>query len=386
MKLRLLHIILCLSLFTSLQAQDTLQVNRDAEDFVTASLMVAASGDVLYSVGGHACIRLQCPTYNLDYCFSYESESAPDKIGRFLMGDLKMGMFAIPTQEYLKSYANTQRGVWEYEMNLPIAIKRELWRTMDNKITEGANLSYDFIQRGCAISCLQCVEDALDTISIHYGPWDKKFTKQTIREICYNNYPHGWNPFICMTLIGNDIDAQLSPKEKLVTPCDLVMVWQQATVCGQPLLKEGVQILPNTPRKMHLISPLIAALILLTLAIISLFWNKPYMDWLHLGLQTAMGLLITYLVFFSSLPGTEWNWLIIPFFPLPVLLWHWRTKWSLPYAALLLCWCIGMLLSPHRLVTTAHLLWVISFILVIIKQSAWWQNTQAKLCLNHHQR
>ena len=45
-------------------------VDRTAEDFVTVSLMIADPGVEFYTVLGHACLRLQCPTFALDYCYS----------------------------------------------------------------------------------------------------------------------------------------------------------------------------------------------------------------------------------------------------------------------------------------------------------------------------
>ena len=49
-------------------------IDRTAEDFVTVSLLVADPGLSTYSVLGHACLRMQCPAFGMDYCFSYESE------------------------------------------------------------------------------------------------------------------------------------------------------------------------------------------------------------------------------------------------------------------------------------------------------------------------
>ena len=40
--------------------QDSLAIT-EADDFVTASLLVATPSDVLYSCAGHASIRMQCP-------------------------------------------------------------------------------------------------------------------------------------------------------------------------------------------------------------------------------------------------------------------------------------------------------------------------------------
>ena len=98
-------------------------VNRTAEDFVIASLVVADPGTVLYSVLGHACIRLQCPAFGMDYCFSYESEDVRQRVFSFLAGKLMMGLFAIPIEDYCALYREDGRGVYEYKLNLPIEKK-----------------------------------------------------------------------------------------------------------------------------------------------------------------------------------------------------------------------------------------------------------------------
>lgn len=95
-------------------------------------------------------------------------------------------------------------------------------------------------------------------------------------------------------------------------------------------------------------------------------------DCLVLTITTAFGLLTTYLVAFSHLPCTDWNWLIIPFNLLPVLAWPWRKYWALPYLVMIVLWCIGMLCAPHRLVESAHILLALAFAVVLLKQSPLW--------------
>ena len=369
--LNLIVLLLCGLLAQPLRAQvdsvSTDTIDRLSDNFVHASLMVAAPGDVLYSVLGHACIRLQCPTYDLDYCFSYESEDVSQKVFQFLLGKLKMGMFAVPTEEYLQAFANEQRGVTEYPMNLPPAVKQELWRVLDNHLMEGANLEYDCIHRGCAISCVHSLHEALDTIPIVYAPFSDELQRCTMRELFYNKAPKSWNLFFCMSLVGGEGDRQMLPEEKLIIPTDLVETWQQAQVAGKPLLGEGMEIVPNTPRQSFPLSPMIVFSLLLALSVLNLWAKTSFLDYLSLVLQTLMGLLITYLVLFSSLPGTEWNWLIIPFNPLPAIAWHWRKYWANAWAAVLVVWCIVVVLMPHRLVMTEHILWVLSFVLVLLK-------------------
>ena len=59
-------------------------IDRLAPDFVKVSLVVCDPDEILYSTLGHAALHLECPTFNLDYVFSYESESVRDKIWTFL--------------------------------------------------------------------------------------------------------------------------------------------------------------------------------------------------------------------------------------------------------------------------------------------------------------
>ncbi len=341
-------------------------INRLSDNFVKASLMVAAPGDEFSSLWGHACFRLQCPVYQLDYCFSYQSEEVSSEILRFLKGDLSMGMLAIPTQEYLQNYADQQRGVIEYPMNLPPVVKQQLWKVLDEHLMEGL-LQWDYLHHGCAISCVHILHQALDTIPIVYAPFSEEFQHNTIRELAYNRALHSWNIFIGMMLSGGDVDKQYPPEDKLVIPADLADTWQKAQVAGKQLLDTGVELLPDTPRKPFPISPIAVTLFLLFLAILNLFLHIQWIDYLSLALQTLIGLAITYFVLFSSLPATGWNWCIIPFNPLPALFWHWRRYWAKPFAILLCVWCLAMLVMPHRLVCAEHILWVISFILVLLK-------------------
>ena len=111
---------------------------------------------------------------------------------------------------------------------------------------------------------------------------------------------------------------------------------------------------------------------LLLLAIANLFWKRPYFDWLMLAIQTMLGVVLFYLIYFSNLCCASWNWMLIPFAPLPILLWHWRKYWALPYAGALVIWSIYMVVLPlweERIIDLSHVMLILAWILVIIKQS-----------------
>ena len=75
-----------------------------------------------------------------------------------------------------------------------------------------------------------------------------------------------------------------------------------------------------------------------------------------------------YLVCFSSLPATTWNWLIVPFNLLPLVFWRWRRYWAWPFAAVLVAWEALMLLYPHQLTDWAYVVIVAAYIVFYAKQ------------------
>lgn len=352
-------------------------INRLADDFVDVYVVVSTPGDVLYSILGHAALYLVCDTFDLEYIYSYESESVQGKVFRFLLNDLKMGMTAIPMKDYLAPYKDEGRGVCGYKLNLPPEVEIELWRILDTRLEEGMELQYDYIKRGCAISIVDNIQEAIrsanqqygTTYQIDYAPWGSEFDR-TLREIYYDNSPNGWERFYCITLVGGQVDNPKLPKEeKLICPNELVATWQQAKINNNALLSSDKITFLSAQKeyKTEPFTPLYASIVLLLLSLLNLAWRRPYFDWLLLAIQTLLGVLMVWLLL-SPLPGSEWSWLIIVFNPLPLVFWKWRQHWSMWYILIIVVWCMGMLLAPHRLVEYAHIFLALSFALVLFKQ------------------
>ena len=358
-------------------------IDRSADDFVKASLVVTDPGGVLYSTLGHAAIHLQCPTFNLDYIFSYESESVRQKLLVYLQGELKMGMFAMTVDDFLEGYREEGRGVREYTLNFSPEQKQELWRIVDQHVAEGANISYDYFHRGCAKSVVHVMHEVLGENAIHYAPWPEKYVEHTQREIVRDFITEApWEEFFMYFLIGTEGDKDYPCEQKLIIPSDLVAIWQQATLDGEePLLSSQEHVLLETRKtiKGTWCTPLLVSIVLLLLALVSLgtIWIKNktmrivgnIVDYILLAVQTILGAMMTYLICFSSLPCTNWNWLIIPFNVLPIIGWYWRKYWALPYVIILLVWCAVMILAPHVLVDTSHIIMVLAFTIVLVKTS-----------------
>lgn len=346
-------------------------IDRLAPDFVKVSLVVCDPSEVLYSTLGHAALHLQCPIFGLDYIFSYESEDVRDKIWTFLKGNLKMGMFAMPVDTFLVPYQLSGRGVTEYTINLSPVQKQKLWEVMDNHVVEGANIPYDYFHRGCAKSVVYVMHEALGESAIHYAPWSDKYKKQTQREIVRNFITDApWEEFFMYFLIGIDGDKPYPCEQKLIVPTDLVEVWQMASFdSGEPVLDTEPRVLLHATRHNEgtWCTPLLVSLLLLLLAFMP--WRGA--DYMVLTVVSVAGVVMTYLIVFSGLPCTDWNWLIIPFNILPVIAWHWRKYWALPYAGIILVWCLVMIgewFWGHVLVDWPHIILALAFCVVLVKQ------------------
>lgn len=236
----LLAFIASLSIFAQDIPEDSLAQLRLRDDFVTASICIADPTDWhddMLGVLGHAFIRLQCPTFDMDYCFSYEGQSANDDFMGLVKGTLKMGLFSENTQEYIKPYQRWNRTVREYTLNLPPEADLRLWEIMDKHVEEGIDLPLDLTEHGCAQTLVQYITQALDTTEIVYNEWPEEF-KLTRQDIIDNELePYPWLRLMAKTLgMYGDFDSECSNAEKIILPRQIVDVWQKAKANGKPLI------------------------------------------------------------------------------------------------------------------------------------------------------
>lgn len=357
-------IVFLASLGVSAQEADTTKYD---EDFVKTSLIIASPGDMLYSKVGHCAIRMQCPQYKLDYVFSYESEDARQKVLTFLAGKLKMGMFSVPTDEYISSYKKEGRSVAEYTLNIPIDAKRNLWKVLDTHVMEGANLPYDFITRGCAHSVLTMIDEGIFPLTLEFDSFPKTFATSTRRELTglqMKDHPWTWC-FLNLLVNGSIDDTDCSNEDKVIMPADLVESLLKARINGKPLISEAPKALltGKSEKSTCWFTPLMLAIILLVITVIATLIKWNFWNYVLLAIQTVLGIFILYLVAFSSLCCTEWSWLIIPFNPLPLIFWKWRKRWALPFSVIITLWAAAMLLYPHQLTDTTFIVLGIALVL-----------------------
>ena len=351
------------ALFASAAEEFDARVDRTAPDFVKASRLVFGPGEQLYSCAGHVAFRLECPHYGLDNVFSYEGENAADNVRRFFAGRLKMGMFAIPTKDFLVQYAEAGRGARQYPLDLSPAAKVRLWKLFDDLVAKGADLPYDYIRRGCAQSTLQTLLRAIRPERIESGVWPERYDRSR-REILQSYIADApWTRLLLHMISGPAADIAVSPVDKIITPDDLLEYLRRIRVGGRPVLTAApIELLPQTlyadPPP---VTPLMAAIGAVILSLIGCRWARRPIGVAFGALYVALALAETYVVFVSDLPASDWNWLIVPFNPLPLVLWRWRRRWGRWAAALLAAWAVAMALAPHQLTDPAFVVLALAY-------------------------
>ena len=349
-------------------------IDRLAEDFVSVSLMVAEPTDWrddILGMQGHAFLRLQCPVFDLDYCFSYESESVNTQVAKYAKGQLKMGMFAIPTDEYLQDYWKWNRAVHEYRLNLPPEVETRLWEIMDNKLSRGLSLKLDLSRRGCAISAVHFVKAALQDIPIVY-PQGTRYETLSRREIMYQDLEtHPWWRLALGAVVTNDYDKDCPIDEKLIVPADLAEIWQASTLNGNVFAEYiGDVVLSDhvADTASPVFTPQLCAWVLLLITLLLTLIGIKGWKWMLLGIQCFVGLFLLYMALFTQL-FTSAGWLMVVLFnPLPLILWKWHRYWQLPYAALLLIEALVLVCWRHMLVDPAYIVLLLSYIVLFASE------------------
>ena len=367
------------------QTNDSITVAPDSSNFVTASLLVAEPIGVSFSVFGHVSLRMECPMHHLDYVFTIVSDPTASPFKTGFIGKTDARFVAVPTDICIRDYQEEQRELMQYRLNLTPHEKQELWRLLDEKMMAISHGKFNFQTNNCLTSTIMTIQQCLIDERFEWGPieyprnlCDGDFLRYTLRE-------SPWMEFLYVTFCGVAY-AQYSPEEHRMTPQTIVPFLRKArfvnnngeirpviTDKGVVLVKGigGEKPFPLTPTIVF--STLLLLTLLITLAERMLHWQRftHGFDIVLFVSQAIMGILTIYIMTCSEIFDSKWNWYIITFFPLPLLIWlclrkrHATSKCWLAYATLLTLFILatpllGELDLQHQLITGSLLIRSIS--------------------------
>ena len=170
-----------------------------------------------------------------------------------------------------------------------------------------------------------------------------------------------WKDFIAYTLCGGSIDETVQGADKLLMPPDVANVLEKAGLAEAP---EAV-CTPAAENIPPAVTPLLCAIIFFVLCLLPL-QNRIVNRTLSVAHFLA-GILIAYMVFIARAPGTEWNWLVLIFNPVPFLISPWAGRRTyMAYCGILLAFLVFMLAYFGRMFCIEQVLIVAGIFIRII--------------------
>ena len=343
----------------SIKADSTIIKGANDPHFITASIVTASPGRDIYSVFGHTAIRMQCPSAGLDYCFSFAMATGLSGFIDFFSGNAQGAFQPENTKEFLEMYRKEGRGVREDTLNLSPKEKQELWRKLDEDLTSGARRKFDLLQNKCTSTAIAKIESVLMNEYIDFGKMPELMYQKDGRIIMWASRRSPWAQWIFMTLIGSEADRE-SPDEIQLSPEMLITVLKGATIRHtDPQEGAPVPVIIGRPHQLvaqtidYPASPLrpevvFGALLAMAIALATgrtLYLRKEMghtkqcathgaatfgkvghyiykvVGWSMDSAYMIASLTLLHITVRTGLFGLNWNWLLLAFNPLPLILW-----------------------------------------------------------------
>lgn len=294
------------------------------------SLLTCDPGKELYSSFGHSAIRVrQVMPEGQDLVFNFGTFDfqTPNFYGKFATGKLDYMLSVSTYADFIREYDYFQRDVREQVLDLKgqqqDVLIQHLWTHYD---PANRFYRYDFFFNNCATKIRDAFEIALGDELV----WDDsvKAEEKTFRNLIDEYvYPLPWADLGIDLALGSVIDTDATEREEQFLPDYMEAAFAKATIVGdgpsRPLVKESRVILefPDTDSQMEFLNPYLimwAVAILFTLVTFFGHKKKRLLIGFDLGLFSILGILglvVTFLWFFTDHSATKWNWNILWAFP-----------------------------------------------------------------------
>ena len=329
MKHILLFTLLLLSAF-SLNAQQL-----TFSDSAVVSLITCSPGEEVYEKFGHTAIRIKDNRTGIDVVFNYGifSFESEDFYYKFIKGETDYQLGVYSTANFLASYAQRKSLVWEQVINFNLSEKRSIIKNLlRNYEPENRIYRYNFIFDNCATRPRDKILG-----SIHgYAKFEENSETKTYRQWIGAYVGHDtWLKFGIDLLFGVDADKLASFTESMFLPEELMTGFQTAQICSskeqsRKLISDKKLLIDNPENdnsKTHWsFKPLSFTILLLIIGFLITIWdyfrNYHYklFDSVLLITTGLCGILICYMMLFSSHPLVKSNLNILWLNPLNIIL------------------------------------------------------------------
>jgi len=368
-------------------------------DSATISLITCSPGQEVYSIFGHTAIRVKDATTGVDIVFNYGifSFETENFYYKFIKGETDYQLGVYNTSIFLPEYAERKSMVWEQVLNLTPTEKRRIITALENNYKpENRIYRYNFAYDNCSTRPRDKITSAMFGFIKFPTVSDSKTFRQWIGVYTGSDT---WLKFGIDIIFGLEADKTTTTNESMFLPEVLMTEFQSAQVSTlngpSKKLVSQTNILVDNNQPDIIVTPwyfrpiTFSMILLIAGAIITLWDNKrkrlykPF-DTAIFILTGLAGLVIFYLMMFSSHPLVKYNLNLLWLNPLNLIVAV--ILWIRPLRAYLFAYeflNIGLLVgSLFAFALSAQTFNVAAFpliVLLLMRATSWFAYTKKRL-------
>ena len=211
-------------------------------------VMTMQPGEIFWERFGHDAIVVDDPAHGepVSYNFGFFDPSEPDFIPRFIRGQMRYQLVALPMREDLAYYREVGRGVSIQWLHLAPAESTKLADALAvNALPQNARYSYDYFTDNCATRVRDAIDRALD------GRLQRQLSARSRGNTYRSEAVRLASPAPLMWLgfdigLGPFADVPLARWQEAFVPMRLADSLREATASdGRPLVLSEEQLLPQ---------------------------------------------------------------------------------------------------------------------------------------------
>jgi hypothetical protein len=314
------------------------------------SIFTCDRGSELYSTFGHTALRIKDSANALDvvYNYGYFDFSTENFYFKFVKGDLQYFMKVTSYDDFVFDYQTERREVIEQTLNLPLAKKQELFDALNKSLLSDEKFyTYKFIDRNCTTMILNKINGLYGKTEIQKVD-DKTISYRTLLYPYFENY--FWYKLGINIVFGAKTDQNA---EKLFLPIELLHSLDKASFDGNPLVSNKQTIIQGETIQPEF-SFFNSIYLICSILLIILISNSKAIFKSYLFISGILGLLLCLIGLYSEHQELLWNYNVLLFNPLFLLIPFVKNtflkKLNITLLALLLVYSIIMITKPHLMI------------------------------------
>jgi len=307
-------------------------------DNTIVSILTVGTADASHSLYGHTALRIKDETKNIDLVYNYGmfDFNTPNFMFKFVKGDLQYYAAAYPYDDFEYSYRVENRSIYEQVLNMSIAEKQALINKLDVSLSSDDKFyTYKFIDRNCTTKVIDIVNEVLE---------DKPIAKKNIDSKTYRDvlFPYVENHFYqklgINIIFGHRVDDTATI---MFLPLDLFDNLKVTSYKSKPLVTEtNVIFEANRPVVFSFLDSIYS---LMAVLLIFILINNKVLQVTYFLILGAIGLLFSLIGLYSLHQEVLWNYNVLLFNPLFLLLLYFLATNNLKWIKKLSWICLAFL-------------------------------------------